>query len=102
MGSEIVSAQAYVEALKQKYQGFDFPAYKLREWFSKTHQVFFECKEPDKEACLQATLRKTDLPAFTIFLWLKIKAASSNSWMLALGIWALKHWSTSFRASIRS
>ena len=71
MSSEIISAEAYVEALKQKYQGFDFPTYKLREWFSKTHQVFFDCKEPDKEACLQATLRKTDFPAFTIFFVVK-------------------------------
>jgi len=71
MSSEIVSAQAYVEALKQKYLGFDFPAYKLREWFSKTHQVFFDCKEPDKEACLQAILKKTDFSAFIIFFVVK-------------------------------
>ncbi len=67
MGSEILSAQAYMKSLKQKYQGFDVPTYKLREWFSKTHQVFFDCEELNKEACLQAALTKTDFTAFIIF-----------------------------------
>jgi len=67
MSSKVVSAHSYVEVLKQKYVGFDFPAYKLKEWFSETHQVFFDCNEPDKEACLQAILKKTDFSAFIIF-----------------------------------
>ncbi len=67
MESEIVSALSYVELLRQKYPGLDFPAYKLRDWFSKTYQVFFNCDKPDKESCLQAVLKSTGYAAFTIF-----------------------------------
>jgi hypothetical protein len=55
-----------VDSLKQKYQGIDVPFYKLREMFSKTHQVFFDCEEPNKQACLEKILRKTDYEAFMI------------------------------------
>jgi len=69
---EIVSATAYVESLRQKYKGFDFPAYKLREWFSTAHQVFFDCKpEQDKALCLEQLLKRMNLEAFTIFFVVK-------------------------------
>ena len=71
MESEIVLANAYVESLKEKYKGFDFPAYKLREWFSKSHQIFFDCKDQDKNACLEQLLKRTNLEAFTIFFVVK-------------------------------
>lgn len=70
--TEIVPATAYVESLRQKYKGFDFPAYKLREWFSKGHQVFFDCKpEQDKAVCLEELLKRTNLEAFIIFFVVK-------------------------------
>jgi len=72
LGVEIVPATSYVESLKQKFKGFDFPAYKLREWFSTVHQVFFDCKqEQDKAACLEELLKRTNLEAFTIFFVVK-------------------------------
>jgi hypothetical protein len=105
MSSEIVSAQAYVEALKQKYIDFDFPAYKLREWFSKTHQVFFDCKEPDKEACLQATLRKIDFPAFTIFFVVKDQSGIfkvMDASFRNLGTETLEHFIPRFHSQLES
>jgi hypothetical protein len=71
MESEIVLANAYVASLKEKYKGFDFSAYKLREWFSKSNQIFFDCKDQDKNACLEQLLRRTNLEAFTIFFVVK-------------------------------
>ena len=71
MESEIVLANAYVESLKEKYRGFDFPAYKLREWFSKSNQIFFDCKDQDKTACMVQLLKRTNLEAFTIFFVVK-------------------------------
>jgi hypothetical protein len=71
MESEIVLANAYVESLKEKYKGFDFPAYKLREWFSKSNQIFFDCKDQDKNACMVQLLKRTNLEAFTIFFVVK-------------------------------
>ena len=71
MESEIVLANAYVESLKEKYKGFDFPAYKLREWFSKSNQIFFDCKDQDKNACIVQLLKRTNLEAFTIFFVVK-------------------------------
>ena len=64
-------ANAYVESLKEKYKGFDFPAYKLREWFSKSHQIFLDCKDQDKNACIVQLLKRTNLEAFTIFFVVK-------------------------------
>ena len=71
MESEIVLSNAYVESLKGKYKDFEFPAYKLREWFSKSHQIFFDCKDQDKNACLEQLLKRTNLEAFTIFFVVK-------------------------------
>jgi len=71
MEPEIVLASAYVESLKEKYEGLDFPAYKLREWFSTVHQIFFDCKDLNRSACLELLLKRTDLEAFTIFFVVK-------------------------------
>jgi len=72
LSEEIVPATSYVESLGQKYKGFDFPAYKLREWFSKVHQVFFDCKQgQDKATCLEELLKRTSLETFTIFFVVK-------------------------------
>jgi len=105
MSSGIMSAQAYVESLKQKYQGFDFPAYKLREWFSKTHQIFFDCKEPDKEACLETALKKTDFAAFIIFFVVKEQSGSYKSMDASfrnLGTETLEHFITRFHSQLES
>jgi len=67
MSSETVPAQDYAESLKQKYPSLDFPAYKLRQWYSRTHQVFFDCKGADRESCLQTVLKNTGYAAFTVF-----------------------------------
>ncbi len=64
-------ANAYVESLKEKYKDFEFPAYKLREWFSKSNQIFFDCKDQDKNACIEQLLKRTNLEAFTIFFVVK-------------------------------
>ena len=105
MSSEIIPAEAYVDILKQKYRGFDFPAYKLREWFSKTNQVFFDCKEPDNEAFLQATLRKTDFPAFTIFFVVKDQNGAfkfMDASFRNLGTETLEHFIPRFHSQLES
>ena len=105
MSTEMISARGYVESLKQKYRGFDFPAYKLREWFSKTHQVFFDCKEPDREACLQTALKKMDFAAFTIFFVVK-KQSGTFMFMDAsfrnLGTETLEHFISRFHSQLES
>jgi len=104
MSSDIVLAQAYVESLKQKYRGFDFPAYKLREWFSKTHQIFFDCKEPDKEACLKTILKRTDFAAFTIFFVVKESGAFKlmDASFRNLGTETLEHFISRFHSQLES
>jgi len=67
MSAEIVSSASYVQSLKEKYPGFEIPSYKLREWFSTVHKVFFDCGSPDKHSCLEALLKQTNLEAFVIF-----------------------------------
>jgi len=67
MEPEVVPAKAYVESLRERYRGFDFPAYKLREWFSTVRRVFFDCGDRDRSACLERLLKRTDLEAFIIF-----------------------------------
>ena len=74
MTTEIVSAGEYVEFLKEKYEGFEFPGYKLREWFSKSHQVFFDCAAKDRNVCIVHLLEQTDLEAFTIFFVVREKS----------------------------
>jgi len=105
MSSEIVSAQVYVEALKRKYVGFDFPPYKLKEWFSRNHQVFFDCKEPDKEACLQAILKKTDFSAFIIFFVVKDQSGAfklMDASFRNLGTETLEHFIPRFHSQLES
>jgi len=65
-------ATTYVESLRRKYRGFDFPRYKLRKWFSEDHQVFFDCEsDEDRIVCLDRWLKRTDLEAFTVFFVVK-------------------------------
>lgn len=105
MSSEIIPASAYVDSLKQKYMGFDFPSYKLRQWFSKTHMVFFDCREQDKASCLDTILRLTDLEAFTIFFVVK---ESSGAYKLMdasfrnLGTETLERFMTRFHQQLES
>jgi len=103
MNSQVISASVYVESLRQKYPCFEFPSYKLREWFSKTHQIFFDCTEPDKEACLQAILKKTDYAAFTIFFVVK-ESSGVYRFMDAsfrnLGTETLEHFTTRFHSQL--
>jgi len=68
MSTEIIPATTYVESLRRKYEGFDFPKYKLRKWFSADRQVFFDCEsDEDRTVCLDRLLRRTDLEAFIVF-----------------------------------
>lgn len=105
MDTDIISSTTYVESLKQKFKGFDFPAYKLREWFSKTHQVFFDCGESDRQGCLEAVLKKTDFEAFTIFFvvrdqsgFFKFMDASFRN----LGTETLEHFIDRFHSQLES
>ena len=68
MSAEIVPSASYAQSLKEKYPGFEIPSYKLREWFSTAHKVFFDCDSSDKHSCLEALLKQTSLGAFVIFL----------------------------------
>ena len=105
MSSEIVPASVYVDSLKQKYIGFDFPSYKLREWFSKTHIVFFDCKEQDKASCLETILKLTNLEAFIIFFVVR-EPSGAYKFMDAsfrnLGTETLEHFITRFHQQLES
>lgn len=76
MNPEIVPTRSYVKALKEKYKGMDIPDYKLREWFSIPHKVFFDCESEDKSVCLDRLLKRTNLEAFIIFF--VVRAASGS------------------------
>ncbi len=105
MSTAIVSAETYVESLKQKFQGFDFPRYKLRDWFSKTHRIFFDCTEPDKEGCLQAILKKTDFSGFTIFFVVKDQSGTfklMDASFRNLGTETLEHFIVRFHSQLES
>jgi len=105
MSSEIMPAQDYVSALKQKYPSFEFPAYKLREWFSKTHQSFFDCKEPNTEACLQSILKHTGYEAFTIFFVVKEQSGAykfMDASFKNLGIETLEHFISRYHSQLES
>jgi len=105
MNSEIMPARVYVDSLKQKYPGFDFPSYKLREWFSKSHMTFFDCKEQDKASCLEKILRLTNLEAFTIFFVVK-DSSGTYKFMDAnfrnLGTETLEHFIARFHQQLES
>lgn len=105
MNLEIVTGKIYVESLKQKYPGFEFPDYKMREWFSKFHMVFFDCQDQDKESFLQTILRKTDFEAFAIFFVVK-EQSNSYKFMDAnfrnLGSETLEHFIPRFHSQLES
>jgi len=72
VSADVVPATSYVESLRQKYKGFDFPAYKLRQWFNAGKRVFFDCQpEQDKARCLEQVLKRTNLLAFTVYYVVK-------------------------------
>jgi len=105
MNSEIVPASIYLESLRQKYHGFEFPSYKLREWFSKNQMVFFDCKEPDKATCLQTILAKTDFEAFSIFFVVKEQGGAyrfMDASFRNLGTETLEHFITRFHSQLES
>jgi len=103
MSSDVVSAKDQVESLKQKYPGFEFPSYKLKEWFSKSQAVFFDCGELDTAICLQWVLRKTDFEAFTIFFVVK-EQSGTYTFMDAsfrnLGTETLEHFIARFHSQL--
>jgi len=105
MSSEIIAAKNYVELLKQKYQGFEFPAYKLREWFSKSYAVFFDCREADTTDCLQAVLKKRDFEAFAIFFVVKEQSGIyrfMDASFRNLGTETLDHFTARFHSQLES
>jgi hypothetical protein len=105
MSSEIMLAKDYVESLKPRFQGFEFSAYKLREWFSKTAQVFFDCKEADKEACLQTVLKEPTFTAFTIFFVIKQQNGAHrlmDASFRNLGTETLEHFITRYHSQLES
>jgi len=103
MNSDIISATVYVESLRPKFPGFEFPSYKLREWFSKAQKVFFDCKEHGNASCLRTILIKTDFEAFTIFFVVK-EQGGAHKFMDAsfrnLGSETLEHFITRFHSQL--
>jgi len=105
MDSEIVPAQDYVRSLEQKYPGLDFPAYKLRQWYSKVYQVFFDCAEPNREGYLQEVLRNTGYAAFTIFFVAKEQSGAyklMDASFRNLGTETLERFITRFHSQLES
>lgn len=105
MNSDILLAQDYVELLRQKYPKLDFPAYKLRQWYSRTHQVFFDCREPDKEDCLHEALTDTGFAAFIIFFVAKDQSGEyklMDASFRNLGAENLEHFITRFHSQLES
>jgi len=105
MALEIIPASVYVESLRQKHHGFEFPFYKLREWFSKNHMVFFDCKEQDKTTCLQTILKKTSFEAFAIFFVVKEQSGAykfMDASFRNLGSETLEHFIDRFHSQLES
>ncbi len=105
MSSEIVLTSSYVKALKEKYKDLGIPRYKLKEWFSASRQVFFDCENKDKNACLEQILKRTDLDAFIIFFVVK-KSTGSYKFMDAsfrnLGTETLEHFINRFHKQLEA
>lgn len=105
MSPEIISTNSYLDSLKQKYRGCEFPSYKFREWFSKTDATFFDCKDQDKASCLESILNLSDLEAFTVFI---VAKESSGAFKLMdarfknLGTETLKHFIIRFHQQLES
>ena len=78
---EIMPASLYAKSLKEKYEDLEVPSYKLREWFSKTEKVFFDCEESDKSSCLELILKQRNLAAFVIFFVVREKPSGSYKFM---------------------
>jgi len=103
---EIMSASLYGKSLKKKYEDLEVPSYKLREWFSKTHKVFFDCEESDKSSCLELILKQTNLAAFVTFFVVREKLSGSYKFMDAsfrnLGKETLKHFIRRYHEQLES
>ncbi len=105
MSSEIIPAKDYVELLRRMYQGFEFPTYKLREWFSKANQIFFDCSEPDKATCLRDVLKKTNFEAFVLFFVVKDQNGTfrfMDASFRNLGTETLEHFIIRFHSQLES
>jgi len=105
MNSEIVLTSSYVKSLKEKYKDLDIPVYKLKEWFSTSRQVFFDCENEDKNACLEQLLKRTDLEAF-IILFVVRESSGSYRFMDAsfgnLGTKTLEHFINRFHKQLEA
>ncbi len=105
MSSETVSTSSYVKSLKKKYKSLDIPSYKLKEWFSTSRQVFFDCENEDENTCLEQLLKRRDLDAFIIFFVVK---ESSGSFRLMdasfrnLGTETLEHFINRFHKQLEA
>lgn len=103
LSARIVSSSEYVESLKRRYPGFDFPSYKLRQWFAEAPQIFFDCKEADNQMCLHRILGTTGFEAFTIFFVVK-EASGTYKLMDAsfrnLGTETLEHFISRFHSQL--
>jgi hypothetical protein len=99
-------ASLYAKSLKGKYEDLEVPSYKLREWFSKTDKVFFDCEEPDKSSCLELILKQRNLVAFVIFFVVREKPGGSYKFMDAsfrnLGKETLKHFINRYHEQLES
>lgn len=105
VNTEIISAHEYTESLRQKYAGIEFPFYKLRQWFARSNQVFFDCEDSEKQACLEKTLKDTKFDAFSIFFVVK-DAAGAFKFMDAsfrnIGTETLEHFVVRFHSQLES
>lgn len=105
MSSKIVLTSSYVKALKEKYKDLAIPAYKLKEWFSTSRRVFFDCENKDKNACLEQLLERTDLGAFVIFFVVR-ESSGSYRFMDAsfrnLGTETLEHFINRFHKQLEA
>jgi len=105
MSSKVVLTSSFVKSLKAKYKDLDVPYYKLKEWFSTSHRVFFDCKSKDKNACLEQLLERTDLDAFVIFFVVK-ESSGSYRFMDAsfrnLGTETLEHFINRFHKQLEA
>jgi hypothetical protein len=99
-------ASLYAKSLKGKYEDLEVPSYKLREWFSKTDKVFFDCEESDKSSCLELILKQRNLVAFVIFFVVREKPGGSYKFMDAsfrnLGKETLKHFIRRYHEQLES
>jgi hypothetical protein len=68
---EIASLKSYTKTLRQKFKGLEVPTYKLREWYSLDHKIFFNCEGRDRQDCLDQILERKDLERFHVFFVVK-------------------------------